>query len=68
MARPKKPDHIAKRSYISMKATVGEFEAWKKAVSIFGASKCLEISLKALEKAVIKHLNSLDQPDKQPRE
>ncbi len=68
MARPRKPDDIAKRNYISMKATVGEFEAWKEAVSIFGTSRCLEISLEALKRAVIEYIDTLGQPDTQPRD
>ncbi len=68
MARPRKPDDVAKRNHITMKATIGEFEAWKEAVAIFGTARCLEISLKALKKAVIKHINSLDRPDTKPHD
>lgn len=68
MSRPRKPDNIAKRNFIGVKATQEESERWREAVEIFGAARCLEISLKALKKAVIKHINSLDHPDTQPRD
>ncbi len=68
MSRPRKPDNIAKRNFIGVKATQEESERWREAVAIFGTARCLEISLKALKKAVIKHINSLDQPDTKPHD
>lgn len=59
MPRPRKPDNIAKRNYIGVKATKEESERWREAVALFGASRCLEISLDALEKAVIEYINAL---------
>lgn len=57
--RPRKPIDDAKKQYIGIKATISESERWKKAVSVFGASRCLEISLDALEKAVIEYIDTL---------
>lgn len=63
MPRPRKPDNIAKRNFIGVKATQEESERWREAVEIFGASRCLEISLTALRKAVIEYIENLGQPE-----
>ena len=59
--RPRKPIDDAKKQYIGIKATISESKRWKRAVALFGASRCLEISLDALEKAVIEHIDTLAQ-------
>lgn len=50
--RPRKPDDIAKRQLITIKASLPELERWKRAVACYGAAQCLRIALDALDAAV----------------
>lgn len=50
--RHRKPDDVAKRRMITVKATFEEFDEWKRAVAVYGASRSLRIALDALNAAV----------------